>query len=179
MEFSELIQVTTPLVSALDSTPYLRFGGPVGRATSSAAVAAEYSTAVARPQPGTIFQLQKIVVMNESAAAMNANVRLMTSANVTTAGLASAGGLYDLANFTAVSVQSAVELLVGTHTAEVGNSIARIRLPVDGTFALDLPGAGLILYGDDSAGQAVGVWGQTVNSAIGIAFYGRQWPSPQ
>lgn len=177
LELGALVQPVLPLVRGLDTTPYSSVGLPLARGATVAAVAAEFGYITWAPMEGSAFQTTKIVLVNGTGAAQTLDLRFLTAANVTAAGLALLGNFFELAPRDPSAIAAPVQMVTGTHTAILGSLLCRVVVGAGLTMDIDLPEPGHVLFGQGTI-PSLAVVNTAVNDSVTVTAFGRIWPMP-
>lgn len=178
LDMSEMVQPVLPLVRGLDTTPYTSLGRPYARCIGTGAPAAgEFGYVAWGPTQNVAFQTTKVIIRS-GAVAQNASLKLLTSAELVTAGLTSiAGGLYPVAPLDMSNLASSIALYNGSHTSAVGGLLALVNIAAGSQVIIDLPEPGIILYGQGAL-PALAVVAGTADEQLEVSIFGRLWAMP-
>lgn len=176
----EVIGLELPVMSALDTTPYLQLGYPVAYGRTGTIAALNYSALLVRPGANLALQVKKIVFgPNQNAALQALNLRTLTLADVATMTLGTVSAMAALAPQPEIGLKSTrpSTMTDARFTATVGNSFMDINLAATGgMFVLDLPDPGIILYADDKNGvPALSIAAAGANEYVTATVFGREW----
>lgn len=180
---SEDIQLTGPVFSSLDTTPYLRLFEPVaGTVVAAAGGAGVYGGVMFRPGrkadtgADSILQIERIRINNRGAAAVRFSLRMAAAATYAAGTIAGATAFVSL-NSPYFALNRPERAHTITHTGELGTQFDSLTVPAGDSRVIELADSEISLWGNaDPAGRpALIVWGTTDNVDVEATAYGRGW----
>lgn len=155
---------------------------PVGRAATSAALAANNSNVGAAPGENSILRIRHMIITNEAAATRSYTYHI-GRIDTFLAGIASQGSaaFAELAGRRyypdASGSQSNSMIYFGTRAGTFGATIGKVAVPPGSSLIIEFPEPGLVLFGGRSAGPGgIVVQNTTVNDPCLVGFYGLESP---